>query len=340
MIVPAERTIVRKPGKVILFGEHAVVYGQPAIAIPLNQLYASAIIDYGAHSGTVINMPDLGDSVKLDEADPKHPHAAAVRHFLERAPQTEPYFDGLRITLNSSIPIARGLGSGAALGAALLQGLAKHFKQDALATDVAVSEMTYEIEKIHHGTPSGIDNTVVSYEQPIFFVRDLFKDDPQLYQRLLSGDGYFLFMPSKSPFLVSSPFSILIADTGIAALTKEAVGDVRQSWIRSRLLFETYFMQIGEITSEARRILMLGEIGALGLLMATNQKILHSLGVSSPEIDHLVKVAERAGARGAKLSGGGRGGNIIALVEPETESDVRDALLAAGAKSVIRATVS
>ncbi|MEM7797977.1 MAG: mevalonate kinase [Chloroflexota bacterium] len=331
----SKKTIVSAPGKIILFGEHSVVYGQPAIALPVTQVSATCRLSYGEHQGVLIQMPDIDEETYLHEAPLDHPHAAAIREFVQRAPDIVPHLKGLCIELTSTIPIGRGLGSGAALAASLLRGMATHFDQPQLGTDAAISEMTYEIEKLHHGTPSGIDNTVVSYERPIFFVRDMFNSDRKTLEMLLDREGYYLFLPAVTPFLVNKRFNILIADTGITALTKKAVGDVRSDWMRNRLMVETYFMRAGEIAIEALQAIRTGEIETLGLLMNFNHKVLKLLNVSSEELDSLVSTALEAGAMGAKMSGGGRGGNMIALVSEETKADVSAALLQAGAKSVI-----
>jgi mevalonate kinase len=164
--------------------------------------------------------------------------------------------------------------------------------------------MAYEIEKIHHGTPSGIDNTVITYAKPVFFIK---------------GQPMKLFKAGK-------PFTIVIGDTRIRALTKEAVGDVRKLWEADKARWEKVFDEIGEIARKARQRIKDGEWEALGELMNHNHQYLQELSVSSPELDQMVEAARKAGALGAKLSGGGRGGNMIALVKPERAEFVAKAL--------------
>ncbi|MFN2124485.1 MAG: mevalonate kinase, partial [Candidatus Promineifilaceae bacterium] len=156
------------PGKIILFGEHAVVYGRPAIAAPLTDVRAEATIRSTASGGVLLVAPDLGFEQNLRDAEPDEALALTVRQVqiaasLERLPD-------MRITVVSNIPIAAGLGSGAAITAATTRALAQFLDLDALASDEWVSDLTYEVEKIHHGTPSGIDNTVGADERPIYFV--------------------------------------------------------------------------------------------------------------------------------------------------------------------------
>ncbi|HUF00289.1 MAG TPA: hypothetical protein VMN99_13610, partial [Anaerolineales bacterium] len=136
-------------------------------------------------------------------------------------------------------------------------------------------------------------------------------------------------------FKVGEPFTILIAGTGIAAPTKESVGDVRRLWMDDRSRWETVFDKIGEISFTAHRAIEAGKWELLGELMNENHALLQTLTVSSPELDRLVEAARNAGALGAKLSGGGRGGNMIALVNDQIAETVSLALKEAGAKHTI-----
>jgi len=176
-----------------------------------------------------------------------------------------------------------------------------------------INSLAYEIEKLHHGTPSGIDNTVVAYARPVYFVRG---------------------QPIE-PFKVGAPFTLVIADTGISAPTKESVGDVRKLWEADKPKWEKVFDQIGEISEAARTAIERGKTDELGPLMDSNHALLQTLTVSSPELDHLTEIARKSGADGAKLSGGGRGGNLIALVEKYNAAHIAESLLSAGAKRTI-----
>jgi mevalonate kinase len=176
-----------------------------------------------------------------------------------------------------------------------------------------VSALAYEVEKIHHGTPSGIDNTVITYGKPVYFVR---------------GQPIQTLHPAV-------PFTIVIGDTGIASPTAIAVGDVRRGWGSDPQRYEAIFDEIGEISGQARATIQAGTPEVLGPLMDDNHLYLQDLGVSSLELDRLVSAARQAGALGAKLSGGGRGGNMIALAEPVTAQVVASALLKAGAQRTI-----
>jgi mevalonate kinase len=176
-----------------------------------------------------------------------------------------------------------------------------------------ISALVYEVERLHHGTPSGIDNTVVVYGQPVYFVRG---QPPQT-------------------FAIGRPFTLAIADSGIASPTRIAVGDVRRSWEQEPARFEGLFDRVAAIVEDARTTIAGGQPERLGPLMDRNHALLQEIGVSCPELDTLVAAARGAGALGAKLSGAGRGGNMIALVTTETASRVAEALTVAGAVRVI-----
>jgi mevalonate kinase len=307
------------PGKVILFGEHAVVYGRPAIAAPLSHIRARAAIEPGSISGLMLVAPDLGIRRVLSAADANDAFSVAVK-LVQEAIELD-HLPDMTITVTSDIPIAGGLGSGAAISAALVRALAGYLGRPEMATEAWVSALTYEVEKIHHGTPSGIDNTVVTYERPVYFVR---RSPVNLIE----------------PFAVARPLQLLIADTGIRSSTKRVVDDVRAGWKADPAGYEALFDGCGAVTGAARAAIEAGDLAQVGQLMNQNQALLEEMGVSGPELERLVGAARAAGALGAKLSGAGRGGNMVALVETETETAVREALLAAGAQAVLQTIIA
>ena len=296
-------------GKIILFGEHAVVYGRPALAVPVTQVHADVEVVDSPRAGIWIHAPDISLHAELSSLPSDHPIASAIHNFLF-ACRVSP-FPSLDISITSTIPVASGLGSGAAVTIALLRALSSVVYRP--LSDKQVNQFAYEIEKLHHGTPSGIDNTVIAYAKPVYFIKG------QLIET----------------FTVGSPFTIVIADTGIGALTKESVGDVRKLWEADKPRWEKVFDEVGEIARTAKQKIEHGEWRALGALMDSNHSLLQRLTVSSPELDRLVETARRSGALGAKLSGGGRGGNMIALVEKDAAAQVAEALTSAGAKRTI-----
>ena len=133
---------------------------------------------------------------------------------------------------------------------------------------------------------------------------------------------------------------LLIADTGVRSHTKEVVTDVRKGWKANKEIFEQLFDGCGTIADKARDSIAYGDLKETGRLMSANHALLINMTVSSPELNHLVNAAMQAGAYGAKLSGAGRGGNMIALVSEHTEIAVRAALFAAGARTVLSSHIS
>lgn len=302
------------PGKIILFGEHAVVYQRPAIAIPVHQVQAMATIrprETGNPTGVWLEAPQINMQSFLD-LNSDHPLAILLRLLAEAIHL--PDYPNIDIHLSSTIPLASGMGSGAAISVAIIRALLGYL--DASLPVEQVNSLAYQIEKKYHGTPSGIDNTVITYEQPIYFVRGT------PFQKLHLGQE----------------FTLIIADSGLPSTTLEVVADVRRGWQEEPEFFEEIFDQIGSISTDARQIIEHGPVEALGPLMNANQAALRKLGVSSPKLDYLIDAALFAGAYGAKLSGGGRGGNIIALVEKKRAEEISAALQQAGAKNIIITT--
>ncbi len=306
------------PGKMILFGEHAVVYGRPAIAAPVLQLEARVSVSAN-HAGraTRILAPDIGLDAELNELDEQHPLAAAIR--LVCAVLEVMRLPPCTVKISSSIPVASGLGSGAAVSVALLRALPAFLGHPLPESEVC--KLAYEIEKIHHGTPSGIDNTVITYARPVYFIKNEKRGN------------------SIEPLAVGRSFTIVIGDTGIASPTALAVGEVRKAWQTDPTHFEALFDSAGAIAQSARHAIENGAIELLGPLMDANHGALRKMGVACNELDLLVSAARRAGAWGAKLSGAGRGGNMIALCAAEEAEGIAQALRSAGAARAIITTV-
>jgi mevalonate kinase len=300
------------PGKIILFGEHAVVYGQPAIAVPVEQVRARVIVEpepRGKPGGVRIVAKDIRLDAWLEDLPPEQPLAFTIHLLLSelniaRCP-------ACTVRISSTIPVASGLGSGAAVSVALLRAFSAFLGRP--LPDEQISSFAYEVDKIHHGTPSGIDNTVITYAMPVYFVKG---------------------QPIQC-FSVPQPFTLVIGDTGISSPTSLTVAEVRAAWQTDPELYEGYFSAIGRIVDQARRCIERGAIESLGLLMRENHALLQKIGVSCEALDGLVSVAERAGAWGAKLSGGGRGGNMIALVSAGQADVVSLALRESGAVQTI-----
>jgi mevalonate kinase len=303
-------TTASAPGKIILFGEHAVVYGRPALAVPVTQVQAVVRVEPGTRPGFWVEAPDVHLSAELSSLAPNHPLRAAINLVLSMFGLGSP--PACRLHITSTIPIASGLGSGTAVSVAIIRALSAFLGQP--FPDEQVNALAFEVEKLHHGTPSGIDNTVVTYTRPVFFVRG---------------------QPLET-FSVGAPLTLVIGDSGLPAPTRDSVAAVRLLWESDRPRWEQVFDRIGELARGARRLIEDGgDLPGLGAVMDLNHALLQELTVSCPELDRLVDAARLAGALGAKLSGGGRGGNMLALVQDANAPAVAGALKAAGAMQVL-----
>ena len=306
-------TTASAPGKIILFGEHAVVYGRPALAVPVTQVQATATVSKNSRGGVWVEAPNINLSSELVNLAPDHPLAAVISSVFSALGIVRP--PALTVYIQSTIPVAAGLGSGAAVSVAILRALSAFL--GAPLPDERVNKLAFEAEKLYHGTPSGIDNTVITYAKPVYFVKG---------------------RPIKT-FRVGAAFTIVIGDTGISAPTKETVGAVHSLWKADPTHWEKIFDRVGEIAWDARQAIERGDGTELGKLMDANHALLQEMTVSSAELDKLIKTAHKFGALGAKLSGGGRGGNMIALVSKEKAPALAEALLSAGAKRAIITTI-
>ncbi|MGO1543727.1 MAG: mevalonate kinase [Gulosibacter sp.] len=294
----------RVHGKVILIGEHSVVYGQPAIALPVNSVEASVTLRLFDRARI-----DSDLYVGLSDVAPEEvaPVLAAVQAVTEAAG-----FDKGRVgvTIRSSVPVGRGLGSSAAVAGAIVNAAAS------VAGLPWTMDERYELiqaaERVAHGTPSGLDARTVISEHPVYFQR---------------GEA--------SGIEVGAPFGFVIADTGLPSFTAQALAGVRALHELDREMATTAVQRLGELTEASRVALADGDTEALGALLNEAHGLLTEIDVSSPELNDLVTAARDAGAAGAKLTGGGLGGCIIALAaSPEATEDLAAAMRTAGAADV------
>jgi mevalonate kinase len=252
------------------------VYGRPALAVPVIQVHVDVEVLDSPRAGIFIHAPGIDLHAELNTLPVDHPIGSVILKLLS-PPFSSPHFleetmGDQRIEINTStIPVASGLGSGAAVSVALIRSLSSFLSQP--VSDDEVNTLTYETEKLHHGTPSGIDNTVITYAKPVYFTKG---------------------RPVET-FRVGKPFTIVIGDTGIAALTKESVSDVRRLWLKDTVSFEGLFNEVAQIALIARRSIESGRPELLGDLMDHNHSLLQAMTVSSPELDNLVQAACDAG---------------------------------------------
>ncbi len=293
--------------KIILFGEHSVVYGYPAIAMPLRSLRMTARSepDDGAAGQSILTS--LGWSGPMKDAPS---HFASVL----RAVDVGREFVGrpgvpIHITTASDFPQQRGLGSSAAAAGAVIRAILDSY--GASATPEQLFELTQEAERIAHGRPSGLDAVTTSADSPVHFEAGV---------------------TTKLDFDLGA--WIVIADSGIEGSTRETVGHVRSLFENSPATTRPRLARLGAITGEAVEGLRTRDIEGLGARMTEAHGLLGELGVSIPKLDALVSAAQEAGAVGGKLTGGGGGGCVIALARSgEDARRIEDAMVAAGAQA-------
>jgi hydroxymethylglutaryl-CoA reductase len=180
--------------------------------------------------------------------------------------------------------------------------------------DEEINAIAYEAEKVVHGTPSGIDNTMATYGKLIRYKKDA---DPQTY-------------PIQTP----KPIPLLIGLSGNEGLTLNMVRKVREGWLKNKNLYDSIFTQINEITLQAIEAMKIYDLEKLGYLMNLNQGLLNAIQVSTPELEEMIALSRRNGALGAKLTGGGGGGAMICIC-PENRNQISLALNDAGYQTIM-----
>ena len=303
--------------KLIIAGEHAVVYQRPALAVPLPDICASVRIDAAPHGhGCMVHSPDLPQRGQLGvDSD------AMLDLIGDILGAWQLPVPDITITITSAIPIASGMGSGAAVATAVVRAMAAWYQRPLHPDDLAA--LVYQSEQRLHGTPSGIDNTVIAYDRAIAFQR-----------RAALPDGTAQ-TPRITPLAIARPVTLVVGDSGERSPTHLAVAGVRQRRAQAVAHYDALFDAIAAVTVVAQQALASGDIPLLGAICTQNHTLLQAIGVSTPLLDRLVTAACHAGAYGAKLSGAGVGGVMFAVTSSDAVSDVADALHQAGATRVL-----
>lgn len=280
------------PGKVILLGEHGVVYGHPALAAPLS-VGVTAFGRPAKVAGVQVPAQIRGASrALLQDA-----FAAAVR--ASGAPP-------LRVRLESELPPSMGLGSSAAVSVACAR-LLLTARRGGEASSREVCRLAWEMEKVFHGTPSGVDHTTSAEATLIHFRRP-------------PGSEKARVLRVRSP----RPLGLVVALVGARPSTRATVAALRARQAKWPGRYARLFEEIGTLVDEGRAAVEHGDAELLGDLMNMNQGLLAALGLSSSGIEQMVYRLREAGALGAKLTGaGGDGGAVIALFEDAPRAATR-----------------
>jgi len=307
------------PAKIILFGEHFVVYGEPAIVLAIDKrAYAKA----EKRQDKRLNLRSLNlnlsgyyenGSFKVERGDAKEarlkfePIKRAVEKVLEKCSEKV----GLNIEINSTVPVAAGLGSSAAVVAAVTAAVSALLNVGMSKEEVF--RITYEAEKIVHGTPSGIDPAISTFGGALLFQMDT---------------GF-------KPINVKTDIPLVIGDTCVQRSTRTQVEKVRELKEKYPQIIEPIMLSARETVLRALDALNEGDLETVGELMNINHALLCSVGVSDESLEWLINAARKAGALGAKLTGAGGGGCMIALSKNERLEQIMEAIQRAGGKPFV-----
>jgi mevalonate kinase len=277
-------------GKVILLGEHAVVYGVPALAVG---------IERGARAWRVPGGPGpsrllvRGWNITVHEDQLDHDLSRAFRALLQAARAHSPSLGAQDVEVDASLPPGGGLGCSAAIGVAIARALCP------LAGPDAIQAQAMAWEQVFHGNPSGVDAAVAARGGCVMFTK---------------GE-------TIEPVRVRAPLPLCVGNTGIASSTKSMVEGVARLRARDPGRVDGAFEAVRALVQSARLAIETGDRVALGRLMDRNQTLLAGLSLSTPEIEAMCGVARRAGALGAKLTGAGGGGCVVALVPSQAVAE-------------------
>ncbi len=288
-------------GKIILLGEHAVVYGRHAVALPIPDAVTARASLSDSH--TTLRIPDWGLNtiVSIDAVDGVD---AAINLILQKLGAADSTFD---IRATSSLPRGMGLGSSAAIAVAITRAIAQCMEME-LSLET-INAIAYECEILAHGKPSGIDNAISCYGEAM------------LFQNAGVLDMTVLELDEVPPLLIGFSHE--------SGATLEQVAGVRERYEAEPRRFDAVFDQMDELSRGGAEALKAGNYDELGRMMNICQGLLNAIGVSTPDLENMVSMARQNGALGAKLTGAGGGGSIVALC-PGTEEAVRSALQGAG----------
>jgi len=315
--------VASAPAKTILFGEHFVVYGEPAIVLAVDRR-ARVSAELRSDQRIYISSIDLeysgffiGEHFQLERGGQEarttlEPIRIAIQRVLDLSGRKA----GVSVEIRSSIPVAAGLGSSAAVAAAVAAAVSRLLNVDLSREEVF--NIAYEAERFVHGTPSGIDPAISTHGGVLLFRKD----------------GGF------TPLDVKDDMPLVIGDTGIERSTGELVAMVRERRERYPSIINPIIKVGGKTALRAVRALENGDLHTLGELMDINHALLYAIGVSNEPLERLVHAARKAGALGAKLTGAGGGGCMIALSLSDKVEPVVDAIERAGGIAFVARKIS
>lgn len=311
--------VASAPAKIILFGEHFVVHGEPAIVVAIDRR-ARAEAELRQDRRLRFQSANLNTSCyfengvfKVEQGDAKEaklkfePVKLAVEKVLAASGKSV----GLDITINSAIPVGAGLGSSAAVVASVTAAVSALLGLEFSKQEIF--RIAFEAEKIVHGTPSGVAPAIATFGGTLLFQVDT---------------GF-------KPLEVETDIPLVIGDTGVERSTKIQVEKVRETMDSFPQIADSLRKAAREIVLRAVAALQENALETLGRLMNINHALLYGIGVSDESLEWLTNAARKAGALGAKLTGAGGGGCMVALARPERLENVSEAIMRAGGSPFI-----
>jgi len=294
-------------GKVILFGEHFVVHGVPGIVSAIDATNDAEV----KKTTKGINVKDVRKAAKGYAEEKRMQQLESIDRIL-RAMGIDAKTVAFDILLGGALPGFSGLGASAASSVAITRAIAQEF--GVILTDERVNQIAYEAEKAYAGTPSGIDNTAATFGGLLWFKKNL-KDRQNTIEKLH----------------IREPVEIVIGSTGVVANTKAMVEGVTERKRKRPEKYDALFEQAEALALIGREALLQFDLKKVGKLMNHNHRLLQEIEVSHEKLDILVEIARKQGAFGAKLTGGGGGGCMVALTpNQELQERVAEAIENAG----------
>ena len=276
-------------GKVILFGEHFVVHGVPGIVSAIDSTNDAEV----RKTTKGITVRDVRKAAKGYAEEKRAQQLESIDRIL-KAMGMEPKKVAFDIFLGGTLPGFSGLGASAASSVAIARAIAEEYGKK--FSDEKINEIAYEAEKAYAGTPSGIDNTAATFGGLLWFKKNL-EGGQNTIEKLH----------------IKTPVEIVIGSTGVVANTKAMVEGVADRKRRNPEKYDAWFEQAEALALIGRKALYEYNLRKVGELMNENHSLLQEIEVSHEKLDHLVDITRKEGAYGAKLTGGGGGGCMVAL---------------------------
>lgn len=297
-------------GKIILFGEHFVVYGLPGIASAISDK-TIARIEKSRKFELVDNRPAI-EGYKDEKKGEMERSMKLILDFMRIDVAKTP----VKITLSGNLLCASGIGASAAMATSVARAFSGYFNLG--LDDDQINRISYEGEKGSAGTPSGIDNTCATFGGLLWFEKNM-----------QGRENKIELIETKKPI------EIVLGNTGISKETKEVVADVRKAKEADPKKYERIFSEYRKLVEEGRQALESGDNKKIGKLMDENHRLLKEMGLSCPEVEMIISAAKKAGATGAKITGTGRGGYVILLTpRKDLQEKVAKAIEATGFRTM------